>query len=469
MEELNLKEFFLYLRKYIVLYVLILAAALSGTYFYDTEVKTDLYQSKTSVILAQSENSANSTTALNDVNVSQKLTTTYGEVAKSELVLQQVIDNLHLDLPVKELQNNIKVTSIDDTAIINITVKNENPEKSAEIANEIAKVFSEEIVKIYKLDNVSVLDVAKTPDQVANNTTVRDLVIAAILSIFGVSALAFLLFYFDDTVKYHEDIEQKIKVPIAGKIVKSEVKLDKKRRSNSDVHSSLDMASRGKISNELVVEKRPKAIVSENIKSLRANLQFTSVDNALKTILITSTNAGEGKSFVAANLAASFAQTDKKVLLVDCDLRKGRLHRLFNVSNLSGLSNLLTDEILNSRRYIQPTGIKNLSIITRGTYPPNPAELLSSEKNKALIYRLKQDYDIIIFDGTPCNGLADSVILSTLVDETLIITRDAAVSKGAFNSTRESLEKVGANIAGVVFNGINKKITKYYSYYGEDR
>ena len=120
MEELNLKEFFLYLRKYIVLYVLILAAALSGTYFYDTEVKTDLYQSKTSVILAQSENSANSTTALNDVNVSQKLTTTYGEVAKSELVLQQVIDNLHLDLPVKELQKNIKVTSIDDTAIINI-------------------------------------------------------------------------------------------------------------------------------------------------------------------------------------------------------------------------------------------------------------------------------------------------------------------------------------------------------------
>ncbi len=469
MEELNLKEFFLYLRKYIILYVLILAAALSGTYFYDTEVKTDLYQSKTSVILAQSENSANSTTTLNDVNVSQKLTTTYGEVAKSELVLQRVIDNLHLDLSVKALQSNIKVTSIDDTAIINITVKNENAEKSAEIANEIAKVFSEEIVKIYKLDNVSVLDIAKTPDQVANNTTVRDLIIAAMLSTFGVSALAFLLFYFDDTVKYHEDIEQKLKVPIAGKIVKSEVKLDKKHRSNSDVHSSLDMASRGKISNELVVEKRPKSIISENIKSLRTNLQFTSVDNTLKTILITSTNAGEGKSFIAANLAASFAQADKKVLLVDCDLRKGRLHKLFNVSNLSGLSNLLTDEILNSRRYIQPTGINNLSIITRGTYPPNPAELLSSEKNKALIYRLKQDYDIIIFDGTPCNGLADSVILSTLVDETLIVTRDAAVSKGAFSGTREALEKVGANIAGVVFNGINKKVTKYYSYYGEDR
>ena len=469
MEELNLKEFFLYLRKYIVLYALILAAALTGTYLYDTEIKTDLYQSKTSVILAQSENSANSTTALNDVNVSQKLTTTYGEVAKSELVLQKVIDNLNLDMSVKDLQKNIKVTSIDDTAIITISVKNEDAAKSAEIANEIANVFSDEIVKIYKLDNVSILDIAKTPDQVANNTTVRDMIIAAALSIFGVTALAFLLFYLDDTVKYHEDIERELKVPIAGKVVKSEIKFEtKKRPQNSDIHSSLTSGARGKISDELVVEKRPKAIVSENIKSLRTNLQFTSVDKDLKTILVTSTNAGEGKSFVASNLAASFAQADKKVLLVDCDLRKGRLHKLFNVSNLAGLSNLLMDEILNIRRYIQNTGVKNLSIITRGTYPPNPAELLSSEKNKALIERLKQDYDIIIFDGTPCNGLADSIILSTLVDETIIITKDATTPKASLNDTKESLEKVGANIAGVVFNGINKKVAKYYSYYGED-
>lgn len=468
MEELNLKEFFLYLRKYIVLFALILAAALSGTYFYDTELKTDLYQSKTTVILAQSENSTNSTTALNDVNMSQKLTATYGEVAKSELVLQQVIDNLNLDISVKDLQKNIKVTSIDETAIIAITVKDPNAEQSAKIANEIATVFSEEIVKIYKLDNVSVLDIAKTPDQVANNTTVRDMIIAAALSIFGVTALAFLLFYLDDTVKYREDVERDLKIPIAGKVVKSEVKIDQPHKE-TDVHSSLSSHQTTKISNELVVEKRPKAIVSENIKSLRTNLQFTSVDNDLKTILVTSTNAGEGKSFISANLAASFAQADKKVLIVDCDLRKGRLHKLFGVSNLTGLSNLLMDEILNSRRYIQPTGIKNLSIITRGTYPPNPAELLSSEKNKALIYRLRQDFDIVIFDGTPCNGLADSVILSTLVDETLIVTKDAATSRSALNSTKEALEKVGANIAGVVFNSINKKVAKYYSYYGEER
>lgn len=468
MEELNLKEFFIYLKKYIVLFVLVLAAALGGTYFYDTELKTDLYQSKTTVILAQSENSANSTTALNDVNVSQKLTTTYGEVAKSELVLQQVIDNLGLDLSVKDLNKNVKVDSIDDTAILSITVKNEDPERSAAIANEIANVFSEEIVKIYKLDNVSILDVAKTPDTVANDTTVRDMIIAAALSIFGVTALAFLLFYLDDTVKYHEDVERELKIPIAGKIVKSEVKLDQPRKkADSSVHSSLNRQTA--ISPELVVEKRPKAIVSENIKSLRTNLQFTSVDNDLKTILVTSTNAGEGKSFIAANLAASFAQADKKVLLVDCDLRKGRLHKLFNVSNLAGLSNLLMDEILNSRRYIQATGVKNLSIITRGTYPPNPAELLSSEKNKNLMHRLRQDFDTVIFDGTPCNGLADSVILSTLVDETLIVTKDATTAKSALIGTKEALEKVGANIAGVVFNGINKKVAKYYSYYGDDR
>ena len=194
------------------------------------------------------------------------------------------------------------------------------------------------------------------------------------------------------------------------------------------------------------------------------------MDKNLKTILVTSTNAGEGKSFIAANLAISFAQADKRVLLVDCDLRKGRLHKMFNVSNMAGLSNLLVDDLFYTMRYIQPTNVRNLSIITCGTYPPNPSELLSSQKNKALIQRLRNDFDIIIFDGAPVGGLSDSVILSSLVDETLIVTRDSATAKSELLATKEALEKVQAHVAGLVLNAVNRNQSRYYSnyYYGRD-
>ena len=471
MNEINLKEFFGYLKKYIIFYILLLGAALAGTYFYDTEVKTPLYQSTTKVVLVQPEDSENAASTLNGVSASQKLTATYSEIVKSELVLEQAFNNLNLNgIKVDDfVKNQLKVNTVEDTSILSISVKDESAEKSADLANEIAKVFSKEISKIYNLDNIVTYSEAKIPEKPANNTTTRDMIIAGLFAVFGVTAIAFLKFYLDDSVKYSEDVEKSLRIPIAGKIVKSEVKFTNAKKKE-DIHSTIgDNQGSAKVSPELVVEKRPKAIISENIKSLRTNLQFSAVDNELKTILVTSTNAGEGKSFVAANLAASFAQADKRVLIVDCDLRKGRLHKLFGVSNLAGLSNLLMDEILNSRRYIQQTGVKNLSIITRGSYPPNPSELLSSKKNKGLVFRLRNDYDIVIFDGTPVSGLADSVILSTLVDETLIVTKDGVTSKSALNDTKESLNKVGANIAGIVFNGIDKKIAKYYSYYGDDK
>ena len=219
------------------------------------------------------------------------------------------------------------------------------------------------------------------------------------------------------------------------------------------------------------MERSPKAIVSENIKSLRTNLQFTAIDQDLKTLLITSTNASEGKSFVSSNLAISFAQAEKRVLLVDCDLRKGRLHRIFNIPNTSGLSNLLAGDLRSLGRYIRSTKIKNLDMITCGTYPPNPSELLASKKNKRLIKMLSEHYDIVIFDGAPIGGLADSVILSSFVDETLIVVKDGNTAKNDLIAAKDALDKVGAKMAGLVFNMVNRKSSKYYStyyYYSSD-
>lgn len=448
MEEINLKDFFIYLKNYIIAFVVAIIVVVGGVAIYDTQIKKPIYQAKTTVVIANSDEKNNTTTTLNDVNMSQKLTTTYSEIAKSELVLGQVVDNLELNTNVKDLSKNVSVKPVDDTAILSITVKNRDAEQAAIIANKIAEVFTKEITKIYKLDNVSQLSTANTPEAPANNTLTRDLILALAAAVFAVAGFAFLKFYLDDTVKQSDDIEQTIGLPVTGKI------------SKNDIKNKQDAT-------ELVAEQFPKAIVSENIKSLRTNLQFTAIDKNLKTILITSTNAGEGKSFVSSNLAISFAQADKKVLLVDCDLRKGRLHRLFGIPNKEGLSNLLAGDIRSFEKYTHKTKIKNLKVITCGTYPPNPSELLASQKNKRLISSLARHYDIIIFDGAPINGLADSVILSSFMDETLVVVKDSNTAKNDLIATKNALEKVGAKIAGTVFNMVNRKSSKYYYYYGE--
>lgn len=447
MEEINIKEYFNYLKHYIFAFIIVAALAVGGIIAYDTMVKKPLYQANTTVVIAQSDSVEGTAVSLNDVNASQKLANTYSEIAKSELVLNRVIEELELSMSSKELSKGVSIKPIENTSIISIAVKDQNATRSATIANGIAKVFAEEIAKIYKLENVSQLSVAVTPTSPANNTLSRDIVLALAVAVFGVAGFAFLRFYLDDSVKHTDDIEKMFGLPVAGSISKSDSKV--------------------KNGNELVVARAPKSIVSENIKSLRTNLQFTAVDRNLKTILVTSTNASEGKSFVSSNLAVSFAQAGKKVLIIDCDLRKGRLHRMFKMFNNAGLSNLLADNIKNMASYIHNTTVEKLDIITCGTYPPNPSELLSSQRNKKVLASLRNHYDIIILDGAPVGGLADSVILANLVDEVLIVTNDGTTTRSELAATKEALQKVDANIAGVVFNNVTHRSAKYYSYYGD--
>ena len=450
MEEINIKDYFKYLKRYILAFIIFITLAVGGVLTYDLMLKKPLYQAQTTIVIARSDVSEGSQVSLNDINASQKLATTYSEIAKSELVLNRVVEDLNLSLSTKELSKNISIKPVEDTSIISVTVKDPNAARSASIANEIAKVFSEEVMKIFKLDNVSQLSVAAVPTAPANNTLTRDLLLAVAAAVLGVAGFAFVRFYLDDTVKHTDNTEKMFGLAVAGSVTRNDVK-----KKNAGT--------------ELVVAKFPKSIVSENIKSLRTNLQFTAVDRNLKTILVTSTNAGEGKSFISSNLAVSFAQAGKRVLLIDCDLRKGRIHKIFKIFNNGGLSNLLTDDLKKMRSYIRSTDIDNLEVITCGTYPPNPSELLSSQKNKKMLFNLRDHYDIIILDGAPVGGLADSVILSSLVDEVLIVTRDGFTSKNDLAETADSLKKMDANIAGIVFNGVNHRSAKYYNsyYYGE--
>lgn len=208
---------------------------------------------------------------------------------------------------------------------------------------------------------------------------------------------------------------------------------------------------------------------NEEIKKIRTNIKFSSVNEDVKVICVTSSLPGEGKSLISANLAASFAQYDEKVLLIDCDLRKGRQQELFNVitSSRMGFSNLLIDDNWkkNLKEYIYSTEIKNLDILTTGTIPPNPSVLLESSKIEKVIDELKKQYDVIIYDTPPVTGLTDTLILSRLADVVLIVARSKKTTSELLENTKRALENVNANIAGVVLNRVDKYDNKYYKNY----
>lgn len=215
---------------------------------------------------------------------------------------------------------------------------------------------------------------------------------------------------------------------------------------------------------ELIVDHDPKSPLSEAIKNIRTNLQFASVDGKVKNILITSSTSGEGKSFISANLAVAFAKLGSKVLIVDCDMRLGRQHEIFELSNAVGLSNLLIDDVDKKySTYIQKTEIKNVSVLTRGIVPPNPSELLASEKNRHLMEILSEKYDYIIWDGVPVIGLTDSRIMADLVDKIVIVSAYKKTPIELLKNSSDSLENFKSKIAGVIVNGIPFKGNHYYT------
>ena len=455
MEEINIRDFLNYLKKYVLVIVAVALVLIIGVFIYDKSIKKPLYTTYTTIILTKSNETQTGTTITqNDILLNQKLVETYSKIIKSKLVLEQVISETGVTYTAEELSENVSVEAYENTEMLKISVTDQDPELAANIANSIAQVFSGEIAKIYQINNISVVDVAVTPEEVSNNTLKRDLLLALFISIFGTIGVVFVVYYFDDTVKLTDDLEEEIGMPVVAKVFKS------------------DIGSKNNRKVELLAQKYPKSVVSESIKTLRTNLQFSSVDEDIKTILITSSIPGEGKSFISANLAISFAQTDKRVLIVDCDMRKGRQHRIFKLSNSKGLSNLLIDDMTNLKDYINKTSVPGVHVITRGTVPPNPSELLNSKKNADLLRVLKAKYDVIIYDGVPCNGLPDSIIMSKLVDKVLIVSSDSMTPKSVLESTKKQLESVNAPVAGDVLNNVNRKNStygKYYGYYGDSQ
>ena len=223
-----------------------------------------------------------------------------------------------------------------------------------------------------------------------------------------------------------------------------------------------------KVLDKIISIKKPKSPISECYRGIRTSIEFSNLDKEMKVITVTSSMQNEGKTTVIANLAVSFANLDKKVLLLEGDLRNPSVHRMFNISNINGL----TDVLLNNKAFadcVHCTEVKNLHILTCGPIPPNPSEILSSNKMKEFITSLKEYYDYIFIDTPPIGIVTDAGIISTYSDGCIFVVGSKQCDIEMAKYAKERLEKVGANIIGAVLNKFEAEggSYNYYNYYYE--
>lgn len=452
-ENVNLKRLSSVLKKNSIKIVIVLFIFAICGYFYSYNMVTPKYKSVSTMVLASNNlNQEGNTVTQTELNLNKSLISTYGKILKSKNVLGQVIKNLNLDVTEEELDKNVQIEKVDDTQIIKIGVINESAIEAQEILRELNKAFIEEVKQIYKMDNINIVDEASFEITPYNINHARDIIgFLVIGSVFSVCMIA-CIYFFDTTIKIEQDIEEFTDVNVIGTVPKY----------------------KNKGAEELIVQSNSKSVISEALKTIRTNISFTKTNGNSRAILFTSCNSGEGKSWIASNMAVAYAQSNKNVIIVDADMRKGRQHNIFKVKNIKGLSNCLSeiqgkDDYETLKNYIQETQIPKVHIITIGAIPPNPSELLLSSKMRDLIYMLKCIYDIVIIDGTPCNLVSDSIPVSQIADTTILVTESRKTKIEDLKNVIKSIKNANGNIEGVILNKKdikNKEYTKGY-YYGE--
>ena len=460
MEELNFKDVLTIIwRKKISIIVIITISIIIGS-VYTFKYTTPRYKSSASVILGKVSSASNGEVlesekdiTMSDLNLNSSLIDTYSELVRSRSIMESVSQRLNHTISVDSLMESVSVARVGSSDLLQVTATNNDPVIAKNIVTEVVDVFSEYVKEIYKIENVYIIDQPSIEYVPYNINHVRDIAISILMGLIISILYVYIYSFVDNTVKSSKDIEELLNVKTLINIP-----FDKNKKE------------------ELITVNDSKSIISEAFKTLRTNIQFSNVDlKGAQTLLITSCLPSEGKSYVSANLAITFAQAGKKVILVDSDMRRGRQSKIFKVSNMNGLSNYISNidsngmEInWNLGEYIKRTDIKNLNIITAGSVPPNPAELLASARLNELIESLKNYYDIIIFDGAPILPITDSLILGRVLEKVMLVAENNKTKKDNLVKAKSNIEDVGGKVIGIALNKVDVSNGKYgdeYYYY----
>ncbi|MGI9534155.1 MAG: GumC family protein [Thermodesulfobacteriota bacterium] len=305
-----------------------------------------------------------------------------------------------------------------------------------------------EITSAVATTNINVVDYAVTPKFPFKPNIKSNIMLAIFIGLLIGCFLAILIEHFDNAVRDEEEIKRKVPLPFLGSVP-----------FLNDPDSQKDM--------EKIVHNNPRSLISEAFRVIRTSIMFANPDNPPRTLLVTSSQPFEGKTTSASNLAISLSQTGKSVVLVDADLRKPRMHKLFinGNKNAYGLTNYLIGEA-NIDEIIHKHDSVGLNVVYSGSLPPNPAELLGSNKMNDLISKLIEKYDYVVLDGAPVLGFADSRLLSRYVDGVLLVTSIGITQRNNLKTVIDDIYKVGGNVLGTIVNRQSARKGKYgYNYY----
>jgi len=518
---MELRQYFQILLKWAWLIVLGTVLA-GGTAFVVSKLMVPTYQASTTLLVSEATQA--SVTDYTSIMTSERLAKTYGEWLKKRPVLNEVIANLGLEVDTEDLAEQVDVQLVRDTQFIVLSVKDPDPELATRIANEIPQVFitqneaiqmdrfaaskaslleqmtdleadlerteaaiaalegrgaddSDELKRLEdnlaqyrdsyaallasyenirvteasRLSNVIVVEPAEIPKEPVSPRTLLNTLLAAVVGLMLAVGVVFLVEYLDDTVKTDEDVQRELTLPTLANIARiSPVKAP---------------------SDNLITVDHPRSPISEAYRVLRSNIRFAKIDNPSASLLVTSPGPEEGKTTTAANLAVVLAQSGQKVILVDSDLRRPALHTLFGLDNHVGLTDLLVDGIGLSDRVLRQTEQEGLRLVSSGPLPPNPSELLGSDSMRKMLHQLEEDADVVVLDSPPLLAVADASILGSLVGGAILVVQSAKTRNESARHAKETLDKSGVKLLGVVVNRVSHRSGAYgyyYHYYSED-
>lgn len=411
---------------------------------------TPIYSARSQVFVSV-RGSDSTAELLEGSNFTVRQVKSYTQLATSPMVLTPVIDELGLDETPDDLAQRVEATSPLDTVLIDVTAEDESPEQAASVADAVAASLADVVRELETPAGggpspvqLSTVRTAVIPASPASPNTGLNMAIGLVLGLAAGVGLAILRERLDTKVRDNKDVQSISHAPTLGTIGYDETA--EKR--------------------PLIVQESPQSPRSEAFRRLRTNLQFVSVEESSNAIVITSALPGEGKTTTAINLAITLADAGTRVVLVDADLRRPCVAAYLGIEGAVGLTTFLIGRA-SEIDVVQPWGNGNLDVIASGQVPPNPSELLASDRMSALVQQLTASYDLVLIDTAPLLPVTDGAILAQLVSGAVVVVAAGAVHKQQLGHAVESLKTVGARVLGTVINRMPARAEAYggYTYY----